>query len=166
LAVHAQSPPRIAAALLAWAWGGPVIATVVARLDPTFASFHPASQLPSVVALRRPLEFGQYLSIRYTERLADEGAVTSVGSEGESYDNVLAETVDGLSKSIAVTSSGICLVEIGICQCFNQLSTADRTTCNAHKIRCGRRATRNASLAVVQIVSARFRIRPTCSISK
>ena len=29
----------------------------------------------------------QYLSIRYTERLAEEGAVTSVGSRGDSYDN-------------------------------------------------------------------------------
>ena len=33
----------------------------------------------------------QYLAIRYTERLADAGAVTSVGSRGDSYDNALAE---------------------------------------------------------------------------
>ena len=32
----------------------------------------------------------QYLSIRYTERLAEAGAVTSVGSRGDSYDNALA----------------------------------------------------------------------------
>lgn len=42
---------------------------------------------------------GQYLSIRYTERLAAAGAVTSVGSKGDSYDNALAETVIGLYKT-------------------------------------------------------------------
>ena len=41
----------------------------------------------------------QYLSIRYTERLAEEQAVTSVGSRGDSYDNALAESVNGLYKS-------------------------------------------------------------------
>src|SRR5439155_12752204 len=35
----------------------------------------------------------QYLAIRYTERLGDEGAVTSVGSKGDSYDNALAGAV-------------------------------------------------------------------------
>jgi putative transposase len=41
----------------------------------------------------------QYLCIRYTERLAEEGVVTSVGSRGDSYDNALAESVIGLFKS-------------------------------------------------------------------
>ena len=41
----------------------------------------------------------QYLSIRYTERLEQEQAVTSVGSRGDSYDNALAESVNGLYKS-------------------------------------------------------------------
>jgi transposase InsO family protein len=41
----------------------------------------------------------QYLSIRYTERLAEAGAVTSVGSRGDSYDNALAETINGLYKA-------------------------------------------------------------------
>jgi len=48
----------------------------------------------------------QYLSIRYTERLADEGAVTSVGSKGDSYDNALAETVNGLYKTELIRSKG------------------------------------------------------------
>ncbi len=48
----------------------------------------------------------QYLSIRYTERLADEGAVTSVGSVGDSYDNAMAESVIGLYKSELVTMRG------------------------------------------------------------
>ena len=41
----------------------------------------------------------QYLSIRYTKRLAEAGAVSSVGSRGDSYDNALAETVVGLFKT-------------------------------------------------------------------
>jgi transposase InsO family protein len=41
----------------------------------------------------------QYLSIRYTERLAEAGIEPSVGSRGDSYDNALAESVIGLYKS-------------------------------------------------------------------
>jgi putative transposase len=41
----------------------------------------------------------QYLAIRYTERLAEAEAVSSVGSRGDSYDNTLAETVNGLYKA-------------------------------------------------------------------
>jgi putative transposase len=48
----------------------------------------------------------QYLAIRYTERLADEGAVTSVGSRGDSYDNALAETVNGLYKTELIRRQG------------------------------------------------------------
>jgi len=48
----------------------------------------------------------QYLAIRYTERLADEGAVTSVGSKGDSYDNALAESVNGLYKSELIRARG------------------------------------------------------------
>jgi putative transposase len=48
----------------------------------------------------------QYLSIVYTERLAEAGAVTSVGSRGDSYDNALAETVIGLYKAELITMQG------------------------------------------------------------
>jgi putative transposase len=48
----------------------------------------------------------QYLSIRYTERLAEAGAVTSVGSRGDSYDNALAETIIGLYKTELVRQRG------------------------------------------------------------
>lgn len=41
----------------------------------------------------------QYLSIRYTERLAEAGLTASVGSVGDSYDNALAETINGLYKA-------------------------------------------------------------------
>jgi putative transposase len=48
----------------------------------------------------------QYLAIVYTERLAAEGAVTSVGSKGDSYDNALAESVIGLYKSELILNRG------------------------------------------------------------
>lgn len=41
----------------------------------------------------------QYVSIRYTERLAEAGLEPSVGSVGDSYDNALAETINGLCKA-------------------------------------------------------------------
>ena len=41
----------------------------------------------------------QYLSIRYTERLAEAGIASSVGSVGDAYDNALAETIIGLYKT-------------------------------------------------------------------
>jgi putative transposase len=49
---------------------------------------------------------GQYLSIRYTERLADAGAVASVGSRGDSYDNALAESTIGLYKTELIHGRG------------------------------------------------------------
>lgn len=48
----------------------------------------------------------QYLSVRYTERLAEVGVVTSVGSRGDSYDNALAESVNGLYKTELVRRQG------------------------------------------------------------
>lgn len=48
----------------------------------------------------------QYLSIRYTERLEEEGAVASVGSKGDSYDNALAETINGLYKTEVIRRKG------------------------------------------------------------
>jgi putative transposase len=56
--------------------------------------------------LRRSLESAQYLAIRYTERLADAGAVRSVGSRGDSYDNALAEAVNGLYKAEVIRKRG------------------------------------------------------------
>ena len=48
----------------------------------------------------------QYLAIRYTERLDDAGVVNSVGSKGDSYDNALAETVNGLYKAELIGRRG------------------------------------------------------------
>ena len=64
--------------------------------------------LEQVVYARRPAQGGlihhsdrgvQYVSIRYTERLAEAGIEPSVGSVGDSYDNALAETINGLYKA-------------------------------------------------------------------
>ena len=48
----------------------------------------------------------QYLSIRYTERLAEAGIEPSVGSVGGSYDNALAETINGLFKTEVIRRRG------------------------------------------------------------
>jgi transposase InsO family protein len=48
----------------------------------------------------------QYLSIRYTERLAEAGIEPSVGSVGDSYDNALAETIFGLLKTEVIRPNG------------------------------------------------------------
>lgn len=48
----------------------------------------------------------QYLSIRYTERLAEAGVEASVGSVGDSYDNALAETINGTYKAELIYRKG------------------------------------------------------------
>jgi putative transposase len=48
----------------------------------------------------------QYVSIRYTERLAEAGIEPSVGSKGDSYDNALAETINGLYKAELIHKHG------------------------------------------------------------
>lgn len=48
----------------------------------------------------------QYLSIRYTEKLAEAGVASSVGSKGDSYDNALAESFNGLYKSELIRHEG------------------------------------------------------------
>ena len=48
----------------------------------------------------------QYLAIRYTERLAEAGVVPSVGSRGDSYDNALAESFNGLYKAELIRHRG------------------------------------------------------------
>lgn len=48
----------------------------------------------------------QYVSIRYTERLAEAGIEPSVGSVGDSYDNALAESIIGLFKTEVIRRNG------------------------------------------------------------
>lgn len=72
--------------------------------------------LEQAVHQRRPAKGGglvhhsdrgsQYLSIKYTERLAEAGIDPSVGSVGDSYDNALAETINGLFKAEVIHRRG------------------------------------------------------------
>ena len=66
------------------------------------------SYCPSQVqtVLLPPVEPGQYTAIRYTERLAEAGIAASVGSVGSSYDNALAETINGLYKTELIKPRG------------------------------------------------------------
>ena len=48
----------------------------------------------------------QYLALRYTQRLAEVGAVASVGSTGDSYDNALAEAFNSLFKAELIRHNG------------------------------------------------------------
>ena len=52
------------------------------------------------------IESAQYVSIRYTERLAEAGIEPSVGSVGDSHDNALAETINGLYKAEVIHRRG------------------------------------------------------------
>jgi transposase InsO family protein len=60
----------------------------------------------SFKVLRRSLGSGQYVSIKYTERLVQAGVEPSVGSVGDSYDNALAETINGLYKAEIIHRRG------------------------------------------------------------
>jgi len=57
-------------------------------------------------ALRRPIESAQYVSIKYTGRLAQAGIEPPVGSAGDSYGNALAETINGLYKAEVIHRRG------------------------------------------------------------
>jgi transposase InsO family protein len=85
---------------------GPANASQDDRHDQLLDASLLPSQLLTAKVLRRPLEPGQYLAIRYTERLAEAGAVTSVGSRGDSYDHALAETIIGLYKTELIRQRG------------------------------------------------------------
>jgi putative transposase len=61
--------------------------------------FRRSNKAGSEMMLRRPFEPKQHVSIRSTERLAEAGLVPSVGSVGDSYDNALAVTINGLYKA-------------------------------------------------------------------
>jgi hypothetical protein len=84
--VH-RAPPQVA---------DPVTATALVQTDPTGA-FECSSQPPPSGCCDDRLN--PPLSIKYTERLAEAGIELSVGSVGDSYDNALAETINGLYKA-------------------------------------------------------------------
>jgi putative transposase len=49
--------------------------------------------------LHRPIELTQYTAVAFTQHLADEGILTSIGTVGDSYDNALAESVNADYKN-------------------------------------------------------------------
>ena len=81
----------------------------------TQACFSMRWNKPSTIADRRTRSGGlihhsdrssQYVSIKYTERLAEAEIESSVGSVGDSYDNALAETINGLHKAEVIHRRG------------------------------------------------------------
>ena len=73
-------------------------------LDALEQALHARSDLESLV--HHSDRGVQYLAIRYTERLKDAGIEPSVGSVGDSYDNALAETINGLYKTEIIRPNG------------------------------------------------------------
>ena len=101
----------------------------------------------------------QYLSMRYTDRLADAGIAPSVGSRGDSYDNALAESVIGLFKTEVIqrrdrggisrpsnsprstgstgSTRGGCSNRSATCRRPNtKRATISRPKCNADNLKC------------------------------
>jgi hypothetical protein len=100
-----RSPPRTVAAPLA---AQPVVDLVTA-MEPARPIRTPLSIVHRNLlcqGVQRPLESAQYVSIKYTERLAEAGIEPSVGSVGDSYDNALAETINGLYKAEVIHRRG------------------------------------------------------------
>ena len=59
---------------------------------------------PSIRTLQRPVRSAQHVSIRYADRLPEEGTVPADDRVGDSYGNALPETIDGLYKSEIIHS--------------------------------------------------------------
>jgi putative transposase len=85
------------------------------RVSRTATASFVLDALEQALHARRPVKGGlvhhsdrgvQYVSITYTERLAEAGIAPSVGSVGDSYDNALAETVIGLFKTEVIRRLG------------------------------------------------------------
>jgi len=123
---HATRPNQLWVADITYVatWAGFVyVAFVIDVFSRCIVGWRVSTSLRSDLALdaleqalhaRRPRESlihhsdrgGQYLSIRYTERLAEAGLERSVGSVGDSYDNALAESVIGLFKTEVIRRRG------------------------------------------------------------
>ena len=84
--------------------GGQAKETSPAKPNPNVVDL--PSQPPSALVLRQPRESAQYVAILCTERLLEAGVEPSVGSVGDSYDNALAETINGLFKTEVIRRRG------------------------------------------------------------
>jgi putative transposase len=86
------------------------------RVSRTMTAGFVLDALEQALAARRPFAGGglvhhsdrgsQYISLKYSERLAEAGIEPSVGSVGDSYDNALAETINGLYKAELIWRRG------------------------------------------------------------
>ena len=92
------------------AFGGRIEGAFAPDFEPvarTFAeNFATYGELGASACIELGDRGSQYLSIRYTERLAEAGFNASVGSVGDSYDNALAETINGLYKAEVIHKNG------------------------------------------------------------
>jgi transposase InsO family protein len=75
-------------------------------LDALEQALHDRRPVPGSGLVHHSDRGGQYLAIRYTERLVEAGIELSVGSVGDSYDNALAETINGLFKAEVIRRRG------------------------------------------------------------
>ena len=75
-------------------------------LDAREQALHDRQPDPEAALIHHSDRGSQYVSIRYSERLAEAGIAPSVGSKGDSYDNALAETINGLYKAELVHRRG------------------------------------------------------------
>lgn len=75
-------------------------------LDALEQTIHERRPVPRGDLVHHSDRGSQYVSIRYSERLADAGIEPSVGSVGDSYDNPLAETINGLYKAEVIHRRG------------------------------------------------------------
>ena len=75
-------------------------------LDALEQAVHERRPVKSMGLVHHSDRGSQYLSIKYTERLAEAGIEPSVGSVGDSYDNALAETINGLFKAEVIHRRG------------------------------------------------------------
>jgi hypothetical protein len=92
--------------------------------------------------LRRPLDSAQYVSIKYTERLLEAGVEPSVGSVGDSYDNALAETINGLYKAEIIHRRGP----------WRRPLDSALATSNAARQSCCREKESNARLSLAKVI--------------
>ena len=85
-------------------WKASTIQDTQFVLDALEQAIHPRK--PAENLIHHSDRGSQYVSIKYTERLADAGLEPSVGSIGDSYDNALAETIIGLFKTEVINRLG------------------------------------------------------------
>lgn len=83
-----------------------ILSTACSRPDALEQALHDWRPLHRPGLVHHSDRGSQYVSIKYTERLAQAGIEPSVGSVGDSYDNALAETINGLYKAELIHRRG------------------------------------------------------------